>query len=52
MEHESETPLLYSTVKRVGYKLALAAHIIFITTALIGTIMLLAVLLFGGLVQK
>lgn len=49
MEQESETPILYNTVKRVEYKLALAAHAIFITIALIGTVILLAVLLFGKL---
>lgn len=45
MEQESETPLLYNTLKRVMYKLALATHVVFITAALIGTVMLLAVLL-------
>jgi len=44
MEQESETPLLYSTVKRVGYKLALMAHAVFITLAIIGTVTLLTVL--------
>lgn len=48
MEQESETPLLYTTVKRVGYKLALAAHAFFITVALIGTVILLVVLLIGN----
>lgn len=45
MEQESETPLLYNTIKRVGYKVALAAHVLFIAVALIGTVILLAVLL-------
>lgn len=45
MEQESETPLLYTTPKRVGYRLALAAHAIFIALAFIGTAVLLAVLL-------
>jgi len=49
MEQESETPLLYTTVKRVGYRLALAAHAVFISIALIGTVILLAVLLLGTL---
>lgn len=49
MEQESETPLLYTTVKRVGYKLALAAHITFITMSLVGAAILLAVLLFAEL---
>ena len=45
MEQESETPLLYNTVRRVGYKLVLAAHVAFISIALFGTIILLIVLL-------
>lgn len=46
MEQESETPLLYNTVKRVGCKLVLVAHAVFIAVALIGAAVLLAVLLF------
>lgn len=49
MEQESETPLLYNTVKRVGYKLALVAHLAFITLAIAGTAILMAVLLFREL---
>ena len=48
MEQESETPLLYGTLKRVGYKLALVAHVAFIITALSGTVILLAVLLISN----
>ncbi|HEX6258311.1 MAG TPA: hypothetical protein VFZ48_02450 [Candidatus Saccharimonadales bacterium] len=45
MEQESETPLLYNTVKRVGHKLVLVAHAIFVALALAGTVVLLAILL-------
>ena len=49
MEQESDASLSYSTLKRAGYKLALAAHVIFIILALTGTVILLTVLLFEEL---
>ncbi len=49
MEQEPESPLLYSTVKRAGYNLALVAHVVFIAGAIIGTVILMAVLLFSAL---
>jgi hypothetical protein len=51
MEQESETPLLYSTVKRVGYKLTLAAHVVFIALTLAGIVTLLTILLIGNTVS-
>ena len=33
MEQESETPLLYDTLRRVGYGLRLAVHFLFILVA-------------------
>lgn len=47
MEQESENPLLYTTLKRVGYKLVLVTHALFIGAAIIGSIILLAILLIG-----
>jgi hypothetical protein len=49
MEQEPERPILYGTVKRVGYKLVLAAHIVFIVTAFIIVTTLLAILLISQL---
>lgn len=48
MEQESETSLLYSTLRRVGYKLVLTVHVIFITLAILGAVILLAALLIGS----
>lgn len=45
MEQEPESPILFSTVKRAGCRLALVAHALFIIVAFIGTAILLAVLL-------
>jgi hypothetical protein len=49
MEQEPESPPLYITVKRVGYKLALAAHAVFIASALVGTVVLLAALVVNSI---
>lgn len=48
MEQEPESPILYDTIKRVGYSLALVTHAIFITIALIGAVILLAALLISS----
>lgn len=51
MEQEPESPILYTTVKRVGYKLVLAAHIIFIITAITGAVVLLGALALSALAK-
>lgn len=47
MEQESETPLLYSTLRRAGYKLVLVIHAFFIIIATVGAVILMAALLIG-----
>lgn len=51
MEQESETPLLYDTLRRIGYKLSLVAHAIFMASALIGIAFLLTTLVVGALLK-
>lgn len=45
MEQEPDSPILYNTLRRVGYKLAIATHAIFILVAATGTVILLITLL-------
>lgn len=45
MEQEPQSPLLYSTVKRVVYRVQLAVHLIFIAIAFLGAFTLLTILI-------
>lgn len=47
MEKEQDNLADNNTIQRIGYNLALSAHIVFISTATIGAAILLAVLLFS-----
>lgn len=47
MEQEPDSPILYNTLRRVGYNLAIAAHAVFIVISMVAAIILMTALLIG-----
>jgi hypothetical protein len=47
MEQEPDSPILYNTLRRVGYNLAIATHAVFIVISIVGAVVLVTALLIG-----